>query len=236
VTTYRPFYDYWARFFGPPQRVTYFVTQPASSCVTYGPATQVPTGSPYYAVQPGAIPGTTSINPSSGIGAAPPYGGPFDLTPGGPTGNQNVPADNAPRLDPNEVPGDTLFFRPPTNSTLQSTAKANLDEASDDGRSPQTQTRRGNFFNVTPIRDPESKSDRRVIDDDPQLLGPGNHTAKSDAGGQLRALAVVPIQWGSVQQIDAKQPKLPQGPKSATRTGPRPVRQNFDDGGWQSAQ
>jgi len=127
-----------------------------------------------------------------------------------------------------------MFFPVPSNSTLQAAAKANLDAQSNDDRSPQTQTRRGNFFNVTPIRDHESKSGQNVNGDDPQLLGPGNHTAGNDPRSQGRALIVVPIQWESIQRIDSK-PNVPPRPKTTPRTAPRPAQQNWDDGGWHSA-
>jgi len=242
VTTYRPFSDYWASLFGPQQRVTFFGTRPATTCVIFGTAIPqaVPVGSPYYSVQPGAVLGTTSPDPSVGIGAGPWNAAPFDLSPSNPaTGGANVPADNPPRLNSNEIPGDTRtlnFPAAPSNSAFQATAKANLDEQPADGQPSAPQTRSGNFFNVTPIRDPESKPRRGVVDDIPDLLGPGNHTANHNPNGQASPMKVVPIQWHSTQHNDANQQLEPQGPTTAPSIGPRPVRRDWDDGGWRSAR
>lgn len=220
VTTFLPFADYWGHHFGPQQQVSNFGAPAAAPCVTYGTAIPQtsPQGSPYYPAQPGTVP----LNP----------------TPASPSaGNGDVPADRAPSLNPSGIPSNTrsMNFPNPAISVPQATAKANLDEQSGDGQST-TQTRRDNYFNVRPIRDPESKSGRGVVDDVPQLLAPGNHAATNDPSGQARAWQVVPIQWESVQRHDSPQRIEPPTQTTSPSIAPRPARKNWDDGGWRSAR
>jgi len=239
VTTFRPSANCWDRFFGPRQSVSYFGTQAAAPCVTYGTAIPqtVPQGSPYYPAQTGAALGTTSIVPSWGLGTGPLDTAPFNSTPANPsTGNGDVPADRAPSLSPSGIPNNTrsMIFPAPSNTVPQATVKTNLDERTNDGQ-PAPQTPSNNFFNVKPIRDPESKSGRGVVDEVPQLLGPSNHTARNDPSGQVRAWQVVPIQWESIERRDSPQRNAPPRPTTSPSTAPRPARQNWDDSGWHSA-
>lgn len=264
VTTYRPLTGMWESLFPPQQPVSYFGTQVTAPCDTYGTAIpqEAPLGTPYYPTQPDAVPGTTSIVPSAGLGTGPPYSSPASPTPS----NGITPADRPPSLNPNGIPNG---MAPNNARSLMVPLPPNSAPAADDGQESQrppaetrandapetprsttqpsttqpsttqpstTQGRIDTYFNVQPVRDPEPELRGGAIDTTPQLLGPNNHSAANDPLAHESAWQVVPIKWGSADRDNAW-PRLEEPREAASRAAaPRSPRRHFDDSGWKSAR
>jgi hypothetical protein len=246
VTTLRPFAGWSRQRCAPPGRASYFGTQVCAPSVPYGTAVPLtsPQQVPYYPAQPGAVPGTTSVVPNAGLGSPATQGG-------------VAPADRRPTLNPNGVPTNdpsTMFPARPNMTPLAapsaSTIPPALAPATVDGPStvarpaapavtttpPAGQPQRGNYFDVSPVRDPDAKADGGVSRDDPQFFGPNNHSAANDRNDQVRPWQVVPIKWESVRRDDVPQPNTSRQSTISRQDTPQPPRRNWDDGGWHSAR
>ncbi len=79
------------------------------------------------------------------------------------------------------------------------------------------------YFNVSPIRDPESKPFGPAVDRIPQLLTPDNHSADHDRSDRVRAWQVVPIKWQSSDRPDVQRAIVAMPPDAARRDSPNAV-------------